>query len=34
MILAETKVNDYLEVLNSKAPAPGGGAVCALTAAQ
>jgi len=34
MILADTRINDYLEVLNSKAPAPGGGAVCALTGAQ
>ncbi len=34
MLQTEYKIKDYLEVLGSEAPAPGGGAVSALTAAQ
>lgn len=34
MKLVEMKVNDYLDVLKSDAPAPGGGSVSALAAAQ
>lgn len=34
MKLAEMTIKDYLDVLKSDAPAPGGGSVSALTAAQ
>ena len=34
MKLTEMKVNDYLELLKSKVPAPGGGSVSALSGAQ
>lgn len=34
MKLVELKVNDYLNLLGSDAPAPGGGSVSALTGAQ
>ena len=34
MKLAEMKVNEYLDVLKSDAPAPGGGSASALAAAQ
>lgn len=34
MKLVELKVNDYLELLGSDAPAPGGGSVSALAGAQ
>ncbi len=34
MLQTEYKIKDYLEILGSEAPAPGGGAVSALTAAQ
>jgi formiminotetrahydrofolate cyclodeaminase len=34
MKLAETKIADYLELLGSDAPAPGGGAAAALSGAQ
>jgi len=33
-MLINEKIGDYLEVLKSEAPAPGGGAVCALSGAQ
>ena len=33
-MIAEQKINDYLNELKSEAPAPGGGAVAALTGAQ
>lgn len=32
--LVNTEISEYIEVLSSEAPAPGGGAVAALTAAQ
>ena len=32
--LIDERINDYIEVLSSGAPTPGGGAVAALTAAQ
>ena len=34
MKLADMTVKDYLDLLKSDAPAPGGGSVSALTAAQ
>jgi formiminotetrahydrofolate cyclodeaminase len=34
MKLVEMKVNEYLDVLKSDAPAPGGGSASALAAAQ
>ena len=34
MKLIDMQVNEYLEVLKSDAPAPGGGSVCALAGAQ
>lgn len=34
MKLVEMKVNDYLDVLKSKAPAPGGGSASAISGAQ
>ena len=34
MKLVDLKVNEYLDVLKSDAPAPGGGSVSALAGAQ
>ena len=34
MKIAEMKINEYLDILKSEAPAPGGGSVSALSAAQ
>lgn len=34
MNLTDMNIREYLQILDSKEPAPGGGAVCGLTAAQ